>query len=199
MAGIARPRLPQPRRLTLARLELRTKSVGPRRTGSRHGNFSRTHWSLGLTRTRSSGPKFSFVLDVRDPPEKVIGAMIDFSDRRPEIWPNLSTTIYRAHSVGENTADVTEGTDVPGGGVWERVTYEWTDTTVKSVITDSKLFQAGGRIELRVEPHGSGSRIHFSIDRKAKTLVGRLVGALMQVSNGAPMKKSCYAVYGKPT
>ena len=144
-------------------------------------------------------PKFSFVLDVRDPPEKVIGAMIDFSDRRHEIWPNLSAKIYRAHSVGERTADVTEGTDVPGGGVWERVTYEWTNAVVKSVITDSKMFQAGGTFEFRIEPHGSGSRIHFSINRKAKTFTGRLVGAFMQASNGAPMKKSCYAVYGKPT
>jgi hypothetical protein len=136
-------------------------------------------------------PKFSFVLDVRDPPEKVIGAMIDFSDRRPEIWPSLSAKIYRAHSVGKNTADVTGKTDFPGGGVWERVTYEWTDTAVKSVITDSKLFQAGGTFEFRVEPHGSGSRIHFSIDRKGKKFMGRLVGALMRVSDGAPMKKSC--------
>jgi hypothetical protein len=144
-------------------------------------------------------PKFSFVLDVRDPAEKVIGAMIDFSDRRPEIWPNLSAKIYRAHSVGGNTADVTEGTDIPGGGAWERVTYEWTDAVVKSVITDASMFQAGGTFEFRVEPHGSGSRIHFSIDRKAKTFIARLVGAFMQVSNGAPMKKSFYAVYGKPT
>ena len=144
-------------------------------------------------------PKFSCVLDVRDPPEKVIGAMLDFSDRRPEIWPNLSAKIYKAHSVGENTADVTEGTDIPGGGVWERVTYEWTGAVVTSVITDSKLFQAGGMFEFRVEPHGSGSRIHFSIDRKAKTFIARLVGAFMQVSNGAPMKKGFYAVYGEPT
>jgi hypothetical protein len=70
---------------------------------------------------------------------------------------------------------------------------------VKSVITDASMFQAGGTFEFRVEPHGSGSRIHFSIDRKAKTFMARLVGALMQVSNGAPMKKSFYAVYGKPT
>jgi hypothetical protein len=145
-------------------------------------------------------PKFSFVLDVRDPPERVMGAMIDFSDRRPEIWPNLSAKIYRAHSVGENTADVTEGTDVPGvGGVWERVTYKWTDAVVKSVITDSKMVQAGGTFEFSVEPQGSGSRIHFSIDRKAKTFIARLVGTFMQVSNGAPMKKSFYAVYGKLT
>ena len=144
-------------------------------------------------------PKFSFMLDVRDPPEEVMAAMLDFSDRRPEIWPNLSGKLYQAHSVGENTADVTEGTDIPGRGVWERVTYEWTDAVVESVITDSSMFQAGGRFEFRVEPRGSGSRIHFSIDRKATTFMAKLVGAFMQVSNGAPMKKSCYAVYGKAT
>ena len=82
--------------------------------------------------------------------------------------------------------------------MWERVTYEWTDAVVKSVITDGNLFRAGGTFEFRVEPQGSGSRIHFSIDRKAKTFVARLVGALMQVSTGAPMKKSFYTVYGKP-
>ena len=32
-------------------------------------------------------PKFSFQLDVRDPPAKVIDVMVDFSERRPEIWP----------------------------------------------------------------------------------------------------------------
>jgi hypothetical protein len=144
-------------------------------------------------------PKFSFVLDVRDPPEKVMAAMIDFSDRRPEIWPNLSAKIYQAHSVGENTADVTEGTDVPGGRVWERVTYEWTDAVVKSAITEGNLFQTGGTFEFRVEPQGSGSRIHFSIDRKAKTFIARLVGVFMQVSIGAPMKRSFYTVYGRPS
>lgn len=41
-------------------------------------------------------PKFACVLDVRDPPEKVIAAMLDFSDRRPEIRPNLSAKIYKA-------------------------------------------------------------------------------------------------------
>jgi hypothetical protein len=145
-------------------------------------------------------PKFSFVLDVRDPPERVMGG----NDRllRPPPW-DLAEPLGQdlpGSSVGENTADVTEGTDVPGvGGVWERVTYKWTDAVVKSVITDASMFQAGGTFEFRVEPHGSGSRIHFSIDRKAKTFMARLVGAFMQVSNGAPMKKSFYAVYGKPT
>jgi len=50
-------------------------------------------------------PRFSFVLDVRGPTETVMAAMIDFSDRCPDIWPSLSAKIYRAHSVRENTAD----------------------------------------------------------------------------------------------
>jgi hypothetical protein len=41
--------------------------------------------------------------DVRDPPEKVIGAMIDFSDRRPEIWPNLSAKITGSFSGREHS------------------------------------------------------------------------------------------------
>jgi hypothetical protein len=100
--------------------------------------------------------------------------------------------------VGENTADVTQGTDVPGGGVWERVTYGWTGAVVRSTITDGNLFQTG-TFEFRVEPQGSGSRIHFSIDRKAKTFIARLIGLFMHVSTGAPIKWSFYTVYGKPS
>jgi hypothetical protein len=69
-------------------------------------------------------PKFSFQLDVRDPPAKVIGAMVDFSERRPEIWPNLTARLYRVHELDARTADVTEGTALPGVDIWERVTYE---------------------------------------------------------------------------
>jgi hypothetical protein len=42
-------------------------------------------------------PKFTFQLDVCDPPAKVIGAMVDFSERRPAIWPNLTAHLYRVH------------------------------------------------------------------------------------------------------
>lgn len=144
-------------------------------------------------------PKFSCVLDVRETPEKVIGAMIDFSDRRPEIL---------AEPVGQDLPGSFRGREHRRCHGRDRCSgrrsvgahdLRWTDTAVKSVITDSRLFQAGGTFVFRVEPHGSGSRIHFTIDRKAKTFMGRLVGASMQVSTGAPMKKSFYAVYGKPT
>ena len=90
-------------------------------------------------------PKFSFQLDVRQPPTQVMGAMLDFSRRRPEIWPNLTARLYRVHNLGPGTADVTEGTALPGVDVWERVTYDWTDSVVRSVVTDGKIFRPGAR------------------------------------------------------
>ena len=129
--------------------------------------------------------KFSFQLDVRDPPAKVIGAMVDFSERRPEIWPNLTPRLYRVHALGPGTADVTEGTALPGMDIWERVTYEWTDSVVRSVLVDGRIFRPGGTVEFRVVPHGDGSRIFNDYDRRSHTLLGRCLGAMFQLSGGA--------------
>jgi hypothetical protein len=144
-------------------------------------------------------PKFRFHLDVRDPPEKVIGAMVDFSERRPEIWPNLTGRLFQVHALGPGTAEVTEGTALPGVDVWERVTYEWTDLVVRSVLIDGRIFEPGGTFEFRVEPHGDGSRIFNDYDRRSKTLLGRCLGAVFQLSGGAPIKRSFRQVYGTPS
>jgi hypothetical protein len=144
-------------------------------------------------------PKFSFQLDVRDPPAKVIGAMVDFSERRPEIWPNLTASLYRVHELGPRTADVTEGTALPGVDIWERVTYEWTDSVVRGVITDGRIFEPGGTFEFRVEPRGAGSRISNDYHRRSKTVLGRCLGAMLQISGGAPIKHTFRQVYGKPS
>jgi hypothetical protein len=143
-------------------------------------------------------PRFSFQLDVRDPPEQVIGAMVDFSERRPEIWPNLTARLFRVHSLSSRGADVTEGTALPGVDVWERVTYEWTDSVVRGVLTDGRIFKPGGTFELRVESHGDGSRIIQDYDRQSRTLLGRCLGAIFQLSGGAPIKRTFRQVYGIP-
>ena len=150
-------------------------------------------------RYRSRMPKFTFQVDVRDSPAKVIGAMIDFSERRPEIWPNLTASLFQVHELGASTADVTEGSAVAGLRVWERVTYEWTDSVVRSVITEGRIYQPGGTTEFRVEPRGAGSRITFHFDRRAANVLGRVVGGLMQVTRGAVIKQTFRKVYGKPS
>ncbi|MBO2450692.1 SRPBCC family protein [Actinomadura barringtoniae] len=140
-------------------------------------------------------PKFRFQLDVSAPPAQVIGAMVDFSDRRPEIWPNLTARLYTLHDLNDRKADVTEGTAVPGLEVWERCTYEWTDTTVRSVITDGRIFEPGGTFEFHVEPQGTGTRITVDYDRRSTTILGRCIGAMMHLSRGAPIKRSFKQVY----
>ena len=79
--------------------------------------------------------------------------MIDFSERRPEIWPNLTARLFRVHSLG---------------------------------------------FVFRVEPRGEGSRITQDHDRRSKTVLGRCLGAMFQVSGGAPMKRF-RQVHGVPS
>jgi hypothetical protein len=143
-------------------------------------------------------PRFSFQLDVRDPPAQVIGKMVDYSEQRPQIWPNLTARLFRVHALGPGSADVTEGTALPGVDVWERVSYEWTDSVVRGVLTDGRIFEPGGTFELRVEPRGAGTRIIQNYDRRSVTVLGRCLGAVFQVSGGAPIKRSFRQVYGTP-
>jgi hypothetical protein len=103
------------------------------------------------------------------------------------------------HELGPRTADVTEGTALPGGDIWERVTYEWTDSVVRGVITDGRIFEPGGTFEFRVEPRGTGSRISNDYHRRSKTMLGRCLGAMLQISGGAPIKHTLRQVYGKPS
>ena len=124
--------------------------------------------------------------------------MVDFPERRPEIWPNLTARLYRVHALGPSSADVTEGTALPGVDVWERVTYEWTDSVVRSVVIDGRIFRPGGTVEFRVEPHGDGSRIYNDYHRRSRTIQGRLLGAMLQVTGGAPIKRTFRQVYGRP-
>lgn len=144
-------------------------------------------------------PDFSFQVDVRATPDQVMAAYVDFSDRRPEIWPNLTARLYKVHDLGPATADVTEGTAVLGLVAWERVSYTWTDSVVRTVITDGSIYEAGGIADLRVEPRGDGSRITVDFRRRPKTLLGRCVGGMMQLTRGAVIKRTLRQVYGKAT
>lgn len=112
-------------------------------------------------------------------PELVLGALTDFSPRRPELWPNLSPGLYQVHSVGQTEAEVTEGTAVLGG-VWERTRYDWSEPGVVLIeVEDSNAFAAGSWWRYQVEPVGSGSRVRFQFDRRPKNLKGRLVSLLL--------------------
>jgi hypothetical protein len=125
--------------------------------------------------------KLSFSVDSPVPPDRVLKGATDFTERRPEIWPNISRNYYEVHEVGKTSADVTEGSDV-FGGIWARERYDWSKpNAVTATIQESNIFKRGGIWEMHVEGKDRGSRVAVDYHRQAKGLKGRLVGALTQV------------------
>ena len=126
---------------------------------------------------------FSFTIDTTVSPDRVLAALTDFSDKRPEIWPTISRTYYKVHSVGPTSADVTEGSDILGG-VWGREHYDWSRPgTVTLTVGESAIVKAGGTWTFVVKANGSGgSTITESMARVSFGVKGRCVGALVQVA-----------------
>lgn len=58
-------------------------------------------------------PKVEFNIDSRVPPENVRRALLDFSPRRPEIWPGIYPPMYEVYEVGETHAVIREGSKPP--------------------------------------------------------------------------------------
>jgi hypothetical protein len=113
--------------------------------------------------------------------ERVVGALTDFSERRPAIWPGLSSHLYKVHAVEETAADVTEGTDVLGG-IWAREHYDWSRPGVVTLTcTESPFFRTGTTTSWRVSPTQTGCRVEVDLHRIAKSPRGLLVGVLVQL------------------
>ncbi len=53
--------------------------------------------------------------DAPVPPERILGALTDFTDHRPAYWPNLDPNLFRVHALGDTWAEVTEGAAFAGG------------------------------------------------------------------------------------
>lgn len=126
---------------------------------------------------------FSFTVDSVVPPERVLAALTDFSDKRPDLWPTLSRRYYKVHSLSAKSAEVTEGSDLLGG-IWSRERYDWsTPGTVTLTCIESPITAPGGTWIYTVKSNGKGgSTITCSMARVSKGIKGRLVGALAQVA-----------------
>ena len=135
--------------------------------------------------------KLSYGADCKLGPQPILSAAVDFSDRRPDLWPAISRRYYRVHELGDCCAEVTEGSDVMGG-VWARERYEWSEPgLVRATVQASNVFQKGGVWELRVEPKGNGgTRIEVLNHRQAKGWKGHILGALLQLTGRQALTKS---------
>ncbi len=115
------------------------------------------------------------------PPNQVVGALTDFSERRPELWPNIDPRLYRVHDVSASSALVTEGSGFMGG-MWAKELYEWNGSgTVRATIQESNLWHPGGIWELVAEARaGGGSTLTVTRDRRAKSIKGRVLELMIR-------------------
>lgn len=107
-------------------------------------------------------------------PELIRQALLDFSDRRPEIWPQLDPKTYQVHWVDETSAEVTEGSPLPK--VWSREHYDWSHpTTITWTAVESNFCTPGSHISMDITPSGAGgSCVAVTWDRTAANLRGRI-------------------------
>ena len=114
-------------------------------------------------------------------PELIRKALLDFSDRRPDLWPQLDRKTYELHWLGETGAEVTEGSPFPR--VWSRERYDWSHPTkITWTAVESNVCTPGRHISMDVTPNGSGgSRVAVTWDRTAANLRGRINLAVIAV------------------
>lgn len=112
-------------------------------------------------------------------PQRLLAAATDFTDHRPDLWPNINRKQFRVYSLGDHTADVEEGT----APVHHRYRYQWSDDgVVRATTIDATAMTTGSIWELRIRPSPSGGsdiRIHVEMGFKGPIgMIGRLVMGL---------------------
>jgi len=144
-------------------------------------------------------PKVETDIDTALPPERVLGALLDFSERRPDIWPGIEPSLYEVYSVGETEADIKEGTKMPGATIWAKEHYDWsTPGTVTWTVRESNFCAPGSYVSATVRPtDAGGSRIHIVWERTPTSFVGRVTAALIKMTNGKPVAASIKKALGK--
>ena len=123
-------------------------------------------------------PTVRFQLTTDVPRDRVLGALTDFSDRRPEIWPRIDHAHFRVHGQGPGWADVTEGNALAS----ERNRYEWNASAGEVTVTavESDTWAPGSQWRYRLQPSSTGeTQVDVTVVRNGRGLRGKLVGALV--------------------
>lgn len=125
-------------------------------------------------------------------PEQVREALLDFSERRPDHWPSLERSLYEVYSVGETSADVREGSRMPGMTIWAKEHYDWsTPDTVRWTVTESNFCMPGSFVAATMYPReGGGTRVHIEWERTGTTMLGRVIIRMVALTGGRPVASS---------
>ncbi len=126
--------------------------------------------------------EWEFSVNTSLPPEKILAAATDFSERRPDIWPAITRKQYHVFDRGETWADVEEGT----APAKNRCKYDWsTPGTVRAVTIESNAVTLGSVWEMRVTPGDSGgSHVEVRIHEGFHGPLGLVAQTMQDVMGG---------------
>ena len=132
-------------------------------------------------------------------PERVKAALLDFSPRRPEIWPGIAPSMYEVYSVGDKSAEIKEGTKMPWAAYWAKEQYDWsTPGLIKWTVKESNFSTPGSYVSAAISPRpGGGSRIHVTWDRTPSSLLGRIAMTMIRATKGKPIRASMEKAFRK--
>ena len=100
-------------------------------------------------------------------PEQYIAALTDFGPGRSKIFGNSADDYLKVHDQKPGHADVTEGS----GGVWERLSYDWTDPNrLVAETTDSNIWGGHSGHTYRFTRNAAGTtEIDYVVVREERT------------------------------
>jgi hypothetical protein len=134
-------------------------------------------------------PSIDVTLETSLPPDAVRAALLDFSERRPDVWPSLARELYEVYTVGETSAEIKEGNNSPVGAFWARERYDWSDPdTVRWTVVESNFCAPGSYVSATARARASGgSRIDIHWERTPTAFKGRLGTRIILLTKGKPI------------
>jgi hypothetical protein len=111
--------------------------------------------------------RLEFDIRTGAPPEAVRAALLDFSERRPELWPGLPPDQYKVYEVGDTRARSARAT---AERIWVRERYDWSvPDRIEFTAVDSGFATPGSHVVVEIQPaEGGGSRLHVTWKRWGK-------------------------------
>ena len=104
--------------------------------------------------------------ETRLSPDEVAASLVDFSEHRLALWPNLDPSKFEVHEAGPGFAVVTEGSAEPD--VWARERYEWAGSRVTITALESNFCVPGDGTRIEITPGtDGGSAIELDWEREA--------------------------------
>ena len=140
-------------------------------------------------------PTTQFTVHTSLSPSDVMTLFTDFGPDRASRWPNVDDAHFKVHELGPDWAEVTEGNAMG----WERERYSWDAAagTIAIETLDSNLWGSHSGWRYDLTPAVEGTDVHVTLTRVAKSLRGRLIGALIPLLGARTLSKQFQSVLRK--